>query len=50
MPTTLKDAGAKKEDIPKLLKTLEQNLGQSFGSFKTLTIKDAEKIYELAWE
>ncbi len=49
MPTTLKKAGAKKEDIPKLLETLEKNLGQTFGSFKTLTLEDAKKIYELAW-
>ena len=50
MPTTLKDAGAEKVDIPKLLETLEINQGKSFGRYKKLTLDDARKIYELAWE
>ncbi len=50
MPTTLKDAGAKKEDIPTLINTLEKNIGSTFGQFKKLTLQDAQKIYELAWD
>ncbi len=49
MPTTLKAAGAKKEDIPLLVETLKKNKGESFGSFASLTLEDAKKIYELAW-
>lgn len=50
MPTSLEAAGAKKEDIPKLLRTLEINKGQTFGQYKPLTLKDAEKIYQMASE
>lgn len=50
MPTTLKEAGAKKADIPQLLRTLEKNKGKKFGSFMKLKLKDAERIYESAWE
>jgi len=50
MPVTLKEAGAKKEDIPRLLNTLEKNKGRDFGSFMKLTLDDAKKIYELAWD
>lgn len=48
MPTTLEEADAKAEDIPKLLNTLEKNSGKSFGNFKKLTLEDAENIYKLA--
>lgn len=48
MPITLEEAGAKKEDIPKLLKTLKINNGEKFGNFKSLTLEDAENIYTLA--
>jgi alcohol dehydrogenase YqhD (iron-dependent ADH family) len=50
MPVTLKEAGAKKEDIPKLVDLLSKNTGEKFGSFMELTLDDAKKIYELAWE
>lgn len=50
MPTTFEEADAKKEDIPKLLKTLKKNRGESFGTFMTLTLDDARKIYESACE
>jgi len=50
MPIRLNETEAKKEDMPKLLNTLKRNMGESFGTFKTLTLKEAEKIYELAWE
>lgn len=50
MPVTLKEAGAKKEDIPRLVELLSKNTGESFGSFMELTLDDAKKIYELAWE
>ncbi|MCK4552154.1 MAG: iron-containing alcohol dehydrogenase [Tenericutes bacterium] len=48
MPTTFEEAGAKKEDIPKLLEKLKINAGEQFGSFKELNLEDARKIYELA--
>ncbi|MFW5893448.1 MAG: iron-containing alcohol dehydrogenase [Bacillota bacterium] len=50
MPVTLKEAGAKKEDIPKLVELLSKNTGEKFGSFMTLTLDDAKAIYETAWE
>jgi len=50
MPVTLEEADAKKEDIPKLLRTLEINRGKTFGNYKKLTLKDAEKIYLMASE
>ena len=50
MPTTLKEAGAKKTDIPAIMKVLEKNIGKQFGTFMKLTLEDANKIYELAWE
>ncbi len=48
MPITFAQLGAKKEDIDKLLKTLEINRGQFFGSYKILSLDDARKIYLLA--
>jgi alcohol dehydrogenase YqhD (iron-dependent ADH family) len=42
------DPRAKKEDIDQLVKTLNINVGDSFGGFKKLTMEDARKIYELA--
>ncbi len=50
MPITLKEAGARKEDIPKLLQTLEKNQGREFGTFMKLNLDDARRIYEMAWE
>ncbi len=50
MPVTLKEAGAKKEDFPRLLETLKKNKGNRFGSFMKLKLSDAKKIYEMAWE
>ncbi|MGS0972227.1 MAG: iron-containing alcohol dehydrogenase [Candidatus Izemoplasmataceae bacterium] len=50
MPTTLEEAGAKKEDIPKLIEKLKINNGESFGQFMKLTLDDARRIYELASE
>jgi len=50
MPVTLDEAGAKKEDIPKLLKTMKINMGETFGNYKSLTLDDAKKIYESAFE
>jgi alcohol dehydrogenase YqhD (iron-dependent ADH family) len=47
MPIRLSELGAKKEDIPTLLKNL--NLGNgTLGSFVKLTEEDVRKIYELA--
>lgn len=48
MPISFGELGAKKEDIDKLLATLEINRGKKFGTFKKLTMEDARKIYELA--
>ena len=50
MPTTFEEADAKKEDIPKLLKTLKRNAGEKLGTFMSLTLDDAKKIYESACE
>ncbi|MGI6781614.1 MAG: iron-containing alcohol dehydrogenase [Acholeplasmataceae bacterium] len=46
MPTTFEEIGAKKEDIPLMLKNLEINKGPVFGNFVKLTMDDARKIYE----
>ena len=46
MPLTFDDIGAKKEDIPQLVKQLEINRGSTFGGFVDLTMDDARKIYE----
>ena len=46
MPLTFDDIGAKKEDIPQLVKQLEINRGSIFGGFIDLTMDDARKIYE----
>lgn len=48
MPTSFAEVGAKEEDIDKLLEKLHINRGDSFGSFKVLTMEDARKIYQLA--
>jgi hypothetical protein len=48
MPLTFNEIGAKKEDIKILLEKLKINRGETFGSFKVLTLDDARKIYELA--
>ena len=48
LPINFKELGAKREDIDKLIKTLNINMGDSFGNFKKLTMEDAKKIYELA--
>ncbi len=50
MPVSLTQTEAKKEDMPLWLDKLKYNQGESFGSFKKLSIEDARKIYELAWE
>ena len=48
MPTTLAELDVEEADIPKMLPTLAQNKGVPFGSFKKLTLEDAEAIYKLA--
>ena len=48
LPINFEQLGAKKEDIDKMVETLHLNVGDSFGSFKNLTMDDARKIYELA--
>ncbi|MCL2398964.1 MAG: iron-containing alcohol dehydrogenase [Defluviitaleaceae bacterium] len=48
LPINFEQLGAKKEDIDKMVETLNINVGDTFGSFKKLTMDDARKIYELA--
>ena len=48
MPTTLAELDVEEADIPKMLPMLAQNKGIPFGSFKKLTLEDAEAIYKLA--
>ncbi|HRX91799.1 MAG TPA: iron-containing alcohol dehydrogenase [Candidatus Izemoplasmatales bacterium] len=48
MPTNFQELGAKEEDIPELLKTLEANRGKEFGNFRTISLEDAKNIYLLA--
>ena len=48
MPTTLAELDVEEADIPKMLPTLAQNKGIPFGTFKKLTLEDAEAIYKLA--
>mgnify|MGYP000794648356 CR=1 FL=1 len=48
MPTTLAELDVEETDIPKMLPTLAQNKGIPFGTFKKLTLEDAEAIYKLA--
>ena len=48
MPTTLAELDVEEADIPKMLPTLAQNKGVPFGTFKKLTLEDAEEIYKLA--
>jgi hypothetical protein len=51
MPTNFAemDVGATKEDIPKILEVLKENLkGRGLGNFVPLTLDDARKIYEIA--
>ena len=50
MPITLEEAGASREDIPKLLEKLKENQGDSFGQFVKLDLEDCRRIYELASE
>ncbi len=50
MPVTLQEGNVKKEDFPTIMTLLEKNMGKTFGNFKKLTLEDAQKIYELAWE
>lgn len=48
MPVTLKELGAKEEDIPKLVEKLGFEGNSTKGGFVKLTAKDAEQIYRLA--
>ena len=45
MPTTLGELDVDAADIPKMPPTLAQNKGVPFGTFKKLTLEDAEEIY-----
>ena len=52
MPTSLTELGIDEDKIDgaieKMIPTLRKNKGDVFGSFKKLTMKDAEAIYRLA--
>ena len=47
MPTSFEELGAKKEDIPKLLETLQID-GRTEGFFVKLGRKECEAVYRLA--
>ena len=48
MPTTLEELDVHEDDIEKMIPTLRANKGETFGSFKKLTMDDARAIYRLA--
>lgn len=48
MPTNLSELGVAAEDIPAMLKTLEQTKGATFGQLQPLTMADAAAIYTSA--
>ena len=48
LPINFEQLGAKKEDIPAIVKVLELNTGGQFSYFKRMDMSDATKIYELA--
>ncbi len=50
MPSCMEDFGFTPSDAPKLAEGLLKTRGETFGSFKTLTIKDAEQIYLSAFK
>jgi alcohol dehydrogenase YqhD (iron-dependent ADH family) len=48
LPVNFEQLGAKKEDIERLVHTLQINSGKTFGNFRKLDMTDARLIYELA--
>jgi Uncharacterized oxidoreductases, Fe-dependent alcohol dehydrogenase family len=48
LPINFEQLGAKKEDIPTLVKMLKINNGEEFGFFQKLSMQDAENIYHIA--
>ena len=48
MPIRFKGIGAKKEDIDQLIVKLHENVGDTFGHFKSLSMEDARQIFLLA--
>ena len=48
MPRTLSEFGMSEDDIEHLMPGLAINRGESFGSFKKLTLDDAREIYRSA--
>jgi alcohol dehydrogenase YqhD (iron-dependent ADH family) len=48
LPVNFKQLGAKKEDIDRLVRTLQINSGGSLGNFRKIDMKDARNIYDIA--
>jgi alcohol dehydrogenase YqhD (iron-dependent ADH family) len=48
LPVNFEQLGARKEDIDKLIRTLQINSGGTLGNFRKLDMKDARAIYEIA--
>jgi len=48
MPSSIKEFGAKEEDIPKLAKHIGLNEEKTFGGYVKLNVHDVEEIYRLA--
>ena len=46
MPSTLGELGIVEDDIDQMICGLRVNRGESFGTFRTLTLEDARTIYE----
>jgi hypothetical protein len=50
MPRYLNEFGFTRDDVDGLLPTLRMNKGDSFGSFKKISIEDARSIYLSAFK
>lgn len=48
MPSTLGELGIAEDDIDQMICGLRVNRGESFGTFRKLTLEDAREIYESA--
>jgi len=48
LPTNFAELGAKSEDIDVMIDLLREKFGDTMGAFRTLTMDDVRKIYEMA--